>query len=280
MVLAKRAECYLQLKRPNAAVRDCDAALELNADSAKALKTRGKAHRALGLWEQAAVDLGQGLRIDFDESSAEVLAVVVAKAAIVKKRRTDADIAEMERKMEQARQARAAAAAAASAGAGGGMGSMPAGMPPGMPPGMMEAVMKDPELMAAMTNPAMMAKLQACMSDPSKLTSMAASDPKLMNLINKLQGLSSGGGGRGGGMGGGMGGMGGGGGIGGGGGGGGGENMAGMDDLFSDDEGPPGLSDFGVPLRQTAKDDDDDGPPPLSEHGIPPKRSSGVNDVD
>lgn len=45
LLYAKRAECYLKLKKPNAAIRDCDAALGLNPDSAKAFKARGVAHR-------------------------------------------------------------------------------------------------------------------------------------------------------------------------------------------------------------------------------------------
>jgi suppressor of tumorigenicity protein 13 len=57
LTFSKRAECYLRLKKPNAAIRDADAALKLNADSAKAFIVRGKAHRLLGQWEAAAVDL-------------------------------------------------------------------------------------------------------------------------------------------------------------------------------------------------------------------------------
>ena len=45
LVYAKRAECFLKLKKPNAAVRDCEKALESNPDSAKALRIRGSALR-------------------------------------------------------------------------------------------------------------------------------------------------------------------------------------------------------------------------------------------
>ena len=47
----------LKLRRPRAAVADCDAAIEKNPDSVKALKTRGKARRALGEWTGALQDL-------------------------------------------------------------------------------------------------------------------------------------------------------------------------------------------------------------------------------
>ena len=41
LVYAKRADAFLKLKKPNAALRDCAKALESNPDSAKALKIRG-----------------------------------------------------------------------------------------------------------------------------------------------------------------------------------------------------------------------------------------------
>lgn len=48
LAYANRANAYLQLKRPNAAIKDCDAAIAINPDSAKAYKMRGKAYRMLG----------------------------------------------------------------------------------------------------------------------------------------------------------------------------------------------------------------------------------------
>lgn len=45
LMFAKRANCYLNLQKPNACIRDCDRALELNPDSATAHKYRGRAHR-------------------------------------------------------------------------------------------------------------------------------------------------------------------------------------------------------------------------------------------
>ena len=54
--------------------------------------------------------------------------------------------------------------------------------------------MSDPEIAAAMSNPQMMAKLQAAMSNPAS----AMNDPEVMKLIMKMQSLGGGGGGRGG----------------------------------------------------------------------------------
>ena len=38
LILANRGECLLKLKKPCAAISDCTAAIELNPDSAKALR--------------------------------------------------------------------------------------------------------------------------------------------------------------------------------------------------------------------------------------------------
>ena len=70
---AKRAECYLKLKKPMAAIRDCDAALAINPDSAKGAKVRGMARRVLGEYEAAVADLGTGQKIDFDETTQVLL---------------------------------------------------------------------------------------------------------------------------------------------------------------------------------------------------------------
>lgn len=70
LTLSNRAECLLKLKKPCAAIADCTAALALNPDSAKALRCRGKAHRFLGKWEAAQLDLAAAQRIDFDPDTA------------------------------------------------------------------------------------------------------------------------------------------------------------------------------------------------------------------
>lgn len=69
LALAKRADVLLHLKRPYAAIRDCETALAENDNSAKALKTRGKAYAMVGEWEKAAKDLQKGNALDFDEEA-------------------------------------------------------------------------------------------------------------------------------------------------------------------------------------------------------------------
>uniref|UniRef100_A0A2K5WRA8 Hsp70-interacting protein N-terminal domain-containing protein n=1 Tax=Macaca fascicularis TaxID=9541 RepID=A0A2K5WRA8_MACFA len=53
ILYAKRASVFVKLQKPNAAIRDCDRAIEINPDSAQPYKWRGKAHRLLGHWEEA-----------------------------------------------------------------------------------------------------------------------------------------------------------------------------------------------------------------------------------
>ena len=137
LVYAKRAEAFVRLRKCVAAIRDCDAALAINPDSAKALKTRGAANRFLGNWERAHADLSSGQAIDFDETSAEIAKVVAARhkaihAARLKKEAAmrDAEKAERERRAEAARKAREEAAAAAS-GAEAREEAFPAAVSPG-----------------------------------------------------------------------------------------------------------------------------------------------------
>ncbi|KAL7244559.1 hypothetical protein ACSBR2_000023 [Camellia fascicularis] len=48
IMYATRASVYIKMKKPNAAIRDANAALEINPDSAKGYKSRGMAWAMLG----------------------------------------------------------------------------------------------------------------------------------------------------------------------------------------------------------------------------------------
>jgi len=48
ILYAKRANCYIKLKKPNMAIRDCTSAIKHNPDSAAGYKFRGRAH---GCWD-------------------------------------------------------------------------------------------------------------------------------------------------------------------------------------------------------------------------------------
>ena len=71
-----RAACFIQMKKANAAIRDCDQAIKMNPDSARAYKVRGKAYRYLGEYEKALKDLNLGQQLDFDDSTRDLVKVV------------------------------------------------------------------------------------------------------------------------------------------------------------------------------------------------------------
>merc|ERR1712137_880011 len=66
---------------------------------------------------------------------------------------------------------------------GGGMGGM--GMPAGMDPAMLQALMSDPELMQALSNPKFLAAMQDIMSNPANKAKYE-NDEEVMSLMNKF----------------------------------------------------------------------------------------------
>merc|ERR1719188_493794 len=88
MMYSKRADILLKLKRPNAAIADCTSALEINPDSGKAFRMRGKAHRFLGHWEQAHKDLAMAQKLDFDDDTVDVQKFVAARWKKIEERQT------------------------------------------------------------------------------------------------------------------------------------------------------------------------------------------------
>uniref|UniRef100_A0A7S0AP58 Uncharacterized protein n=1 Tax=Pyrodinium bahamense TaxID=73915 RepID=A0A7S0AP58_9DINO len=82
LMLTKRSELLLKMGRPNAAIADCTAALEMNPDLGKAYRVRGIAHRKLGHWPEAKADLAEGQRLDFDDGTAAVEKFVAEKVRL------------------------------------------------------------------------------------------------------------------------------------------------------------------------------------------------------
>lgn len=149
IMYATRATVYIKMKKPNAAIRDADAALEINPDSAKGYKARGMALALLGQWAEAAKDLHTASNIDFDEEIRSVLKKVEPNAHKIEEHRRKYDRLRKEReekKIERERQRRRAEAQAAydkakkkeqssSSRPGGMPGGFPGGFPGGMPGG-------------------------------------------------------------------------------------------------------------------------------------------------
>ncbi|KAA3675879.1 suppressor of tumorigenicity protein 13 [Paragonimus westermani] len=73
LLYARRASCFIKLKKPCAAVRDCDKAISLNPDSAAPYKWRGFANKLLGNWERAFDDLQLSLKLDYSEDAYEAM---------------------------------------------------------------------------------------------------------------------------------------------------------------------------------------------------------------
>ncbi|KAJ7537320.1 hypothetical protein O6H91_11G001300 [Diphasiastrum complanatum] len=152
ILYATRAGVYVKMKKPNAAIRDAEAAIKINPDSAKGYKWRGEAKALLGLWEEAAKDLHLASRLDYDEEIAAVLKKVEPNAHKIEEHRRKYERLHKEReerKVEREKQRRRAEAQAAYEKAkkeqekasprprpGGAPGGFPGGMPGGFPGGM------------------------------------------------------------------------------------------------------------------------------------------------
>merc|ERR1711972_428067 len=93
MLYAKRADLLLKLKRPNACIADTTAAIEINPDSAKAYRIRGKAHRKLGHWEEAHKDLSTAQSIDFDDDVVDMQKFVDAKWKKIAEKKKQEEVA-------------------------------------------------------------------------------------------------------------------------------------------------------------------------------------------
>merc|ERR1719221_897258 len=196
-MFAKRGACFIKVQKPNACVRDCTRAIELNPDNAGAYKFRGRAHRLLGNFTQAAADLATACKIDFDEQADEWLKEVQPNAKKLaehqrKKERkvAEKELAERQERVRRAREAQAKAAKEAESQSqdedmgGAGMGGM----------GGLGGLLNDPELMAAFSDPEVAAAFKDISSNPANIMKYQ-NNPKVMALVTKMAGKMGGGGG-------------------------------------------------------------------------------------
>eukprot|EP01126_Amoeba_proteus_P060467 TRINITY_DN799_c0_g1_i2.p1 TRINITY_DN799_c0_g1~~TRINITY_DN799_c0_g1_i2.p1 ORF type:complete len:282 (-),score=52.31 TRINITY_DN799_c0_g1_i2:45-890(-) len=192
---ANRAECFLKLQKPNAAIKDCDLALKLNPDQSKAYKVRGAAKRHLGQYEAAILDLFTGNKLDFDEDTDKIARGIKERVdkLVAKRRERERHAEQAERKRKLAERQRAAEEARRRAEASveeedmPGMGGAP-GMG-GLPPEFQQ-ILSDPEVQAALRDPETSQKLMETMSNPASALKYA-SDPKIASLLKKLAPLYS-----------------------------------------------------------------------------------------
>lgn len=199
ILYAKRASVFVKMQKPNAAIRDCDRAIQINPDSAQTYKWRGKAHRLLGRWEEAASDLALACKLDYDEDASAMLKEVQPRAQKIaehrrkyERKREEREVREKVERVKKAREEheRAQREEEARRQSGGPpFGGFPGGMPGGMPgmggmPGLNE-ILSDPEVLTAMQDPEVMAAFQDVAQNPANM-SKYQNNPKVMNLIGKL----------------------------------------------------------------------------------------------
>ncbi|CAJ1075851.1 hsc70-interacting protein [Xyrichtys novacula] len=195
ILYAKRASVFIKMQKPNAAIRDCDRAISINPDSAQPYKWRGKAHRLLGHWEEAAKDLATACKLDYDEDTSAMLKEVQPKANKIsehrrkyERKREEKEIRERQERIKKAREEHARAQREEEARqCGGGFFPGPAGFPGGAPAGMpgLGDFLKDPELLNAMKDPEVMAAFQDVAQNPANIAKYQ-NNPKIMALVTKL----------------------------------------------------------------------------------------------
>lgn len=106
LLLANRAHVLFKLNKYTAATRDCDAALEKNPDSAKALRIRGECHLKRGKFHDARKDLSAAQTIDFDEEAAEMLKEATEKCKEIDEDAVKKKLVEEERLKKRAAEVR------------------------------------------------------------------------------------------------------------------------------------------------------------------------------
>lgn len=166
-LVAARSLCFLALNKPRACIFDCDHALKTNPNSTRAFTARGQAYALLHKWEEAYKDLAKAQACDYNADTAAKLKDIETKyhEKLGKDKERAAKAKAKQAKKASKQKARSSSQndedddfGSAFPGGFPGMGGMP-GMPQ-MPPGFMEGLMSDPELMAAISEPGMMEKLQ------------------------------------------------------------------------------------------------------------------------
>jgi len=208
ILYASRAQLLLVMKKPNAAIRDCNQAIKIAPDSAKGYKMRGRANRLLGNYEAALRDYQQGQKLDFDENTKKLESEIKPRAEALLSRKAKEERLQREKEAKekdelrkQRQQAQKEAAERASreesdsmpdfGGMPGMKGGMPGGMPFGMSPEVLQKIMSDPEMMQAMQDPTFMAKLQEIQRNPANI-SKYQNDPTVQRLIKKFSTLFGG----------------------------------------------------------------------------------------
>ncbi|KAG5451507.1 Hsc70-interacting protein [Clonorchis sinensis] len=199
LLYARRASCFIKLKKPCAALKDCEKALHLNPDSAAPYKWRGFAHKMLGHWEEAFNDFQTSLKLDYSEDAYEAMKDVEPKHKRIyehnmkykrkREERLDRERRERIRKAQESRER--AKQESPFNGASHGADNMG---------DTFSQLFNDPELIAAIQDPEVMKAFGEVSSNPAAMHKYK-DNPKVKKVLEKMQDKF---GGLGGGMGGGM----------------------------------------------------------------------------
>lgn len=186
---AKRANTLLKLNKPNGAIRDCNKAISLNADSAQSYKFRGRAHRLLGNFVEAHRDLATACKLDYDDEANVWLKEVEPNAKKIleynrnkERREEEKELKSRQERIRQAQEARKQEEGKKHADcAGGGFGSF--GMP-NMPKGF-EKIFQDSEVMSLLQDEGVLAAYMDIINNPANIAKHI-SNPKVMKLFSKI----------------------------------------------------------------------------------------------
>merc|ERR1719272_2344024 len=79
-----RAKAFIKVKQPLAAIKDSDAVLDRNPDSAAGYKWRGRGYQMTGDWDKAFKDMSKAQAVDFDDETYDWIAAVKKNANAIR----------------------------------------------------------------------------------------------------------------------------------------------------------------------------------------------------
>ncbi|CAH8548873.1 unnamed protein product [Dicrocoelium dendriticum] len=191
LLYARRASCFIKLKKPCVAIRDCDKAIELNPDSAPPYKWRGFANKMLGRWEAAFNDFQTSLKYDYSQDAYDAMKEVEPKHKRIyehnmkyKRKREEKLDRQRRERIRRAQEAREKASREANDNqtpyGSGNMGDT------------FSQLFSDPELMAAMQDPEVLEAFKDVSPNPANIHKYQ-NNPKVKKVLEKLQSKFGGG---------------------------------------------------------------------------------------
>ncbi|KRX82043.1 Hsc70-interacting protein, partial [Trichinella sp. T6] len=187
LLYGRRAGVLVNLKKPMAAIRDCDKAICLNPNAAIAYKYRGRAKRMLGHWEEAYYDLCKANSLDYNEECYEWLKEVEEyqqRGGGGAERSNTAANAEEKKKNPTSPENEKPQTGNPFADFLGNMG----GNMPDLSGVNFGNIMSDPEIMEAMKDPELIRVFEDVKKNPMNFLKYQ-SNPKISKMLAKLQSM-------------------------------------------------------------------------------------------